>query len=92
MSPGPSGQRRLRLSLGLFLFSFITCGSRTSFCPVSATGVYAERLDHFCAHDGTIVLTVRALGVLEIEGGKIVRWRDYFDTAGFAAAVGKRAT
>ncbi|MGO6966943.1 limonene-1,2-epoxide hydrolase family protein [Rhizobium leguminosarum] len=54
--------------------------------------VYAERLDHFCAHDGTIVLTVRALGVLEIEGGKIVRWRDYFDTAGFAAAVGKRAT
>ena len=26
--------------------------------------VYAERLDHFCNEDGTIVLTVRALGVL----------------------------
>jgi limonene-1,2-epoxide hydrolase len=54
--------------------------------------VYAERLDHFCAHDGTIILTVRVLGVLEIEGGKIVRWRDYFDTAGFAAAVGNQTT
>jgi limonene-1,2-epoxide hydrolase len=54
--------------------------------------VYAERRDHFCAHDGTIILTVRALGVLEIGGGKIVRRRDYFDTAGFAAAVGKQGT
>ena len=53
--------------------------------------VYAERLDHFCASDGTVILTVRALGVLEIEGRKITRWRDYFDTAGFAAAVGKQA-
>ncbi|KAB1110704.1 limonene-1,2-epoxide hydrolase [Neorhizobium galegae] len=54
--------------------------------------VYAERLDHFCASDGTIILTVRVLGVLEIKGGKIVRWRDYFDTAGFAAAVGNQTT
>ncbi|MGO6985257.1 limonene-1,2-epoxide hydrolase family protein [Rhizobium leguminosarum] len=50
--------------------------------------VYAERLDHFCRPDGSIILTVRALGVLEIEGKKIARWRDYFDTAGFAAALG----
>src|SRR5687768_6503912 len=33
--------------------------------------VYAERLDHFCTRDGTIVLTVRALGVFEIKGRKI---------------------
>lgn len=50
--------------------------------------VYAERLDHFCDGDGAIVLTVRALGVLEIEGRTIKQWRDYFDTAGFAAAIG----
>lgn len=53
--------------------------------------VYAERLDHFCASDGTVILTVRALGVLEIKGRKIVNWRDYFDTAGFVAAIGKQA-
>ena len=54
--------------------------------------VYAERLDHFCTSEGTIILTVRVLGVPEIKGGKIVRWRDYFDTAGFAAAVGHQTT
>jgi limonene-1,2-epoxide hydrolase len=53
--------------------------------------VYAERLDHFCTHDGSVVLTVRALGVLEIKDRKIAQWRDYFDTAGFIAAVGKQA-
>lgn len=50
--------------------------------------VYAERLDHFCENDGSVIVTVRALAVLEIEDGKIARWRDYFDTAGFIAAVG----
>ncbi|MNJ00780.1 Limonene-1,2-epoxide hydrolase catalytic domain [compost metagenome] len=49
--------------------------------------VYAERLDHFCSHDGTVLLTIRALGVLEIKDRKIVYWRDYFDTAGFIAAI-----
>lgn len=57
----------------------------------SGNRVYAERLDHFCKHDGTIILTVRALGVFETKGGKIVNYRDYFDTAGFMAAVGKLA-
>lgn len=55
----------------------------------SGNRVYAERLDHFCTGEGAIVLTVRALGVFEIKGRKIAFWRDYFDTAGFAAAVGK---
>ena len=50
--------------------------------------VYAERIDHFCASDGTIIATVRVLGVLEVKGRKIAKWRDYFDTAGFIAAVG----
>jgi len=56
---------------------------------LSGTGnrVHAERLDHFCTRDGTIVLTVRALGVLEIKGRKIAHWRDFFDTAGLLAAV-----
>ncbi|MBB2971570.1 limonene-1,2-epoxide hydrolase family protein [Mesorhizobium sp. RMAD-H1] len=53
--------------------------------------IHAERVDHFCRQDGTIILTVRALGVIEIEGGKIARWRDYFDTAGFLAAIGQQA-
>jgi limonene-1,2-epoxide hydrolase len=58
----------------------------------SGNRIYAERLDHFCMRDGAIVLTVRALGVFEIKGRKIAHWRDFFDTAGFAAAVGKLQT
>lgn len=57
----------------------------------AGTRVYAERFDHFCRSDGTIIATIRALGVLEIEGGKIVRWRDYFDTAGFMTVVGEQS-
>ena len=53
--------------------------------------VCAERVDHFCRRDGSIVLTVRAVGVFQIRGRKIAHWRDYFDTAGFAAAVGRQA-
>ncbi|ARM88137.1 limonene-1,2-epoxide hydrolase protein [Rhizobium sp. CIAT894] len=53
--------------------------------------VHAERLDHFCAADGTIVLTVRASGVFEIEGTTIAKYRDYFDTAGANAAIQKLA-
>ncbi|MGK9055384.1 limonene-1,2-epoxide hydrolase family protein [Neorhizobium petrolearium] len=52
--------------------------------------VYAERTDYFCKKDGTVVLTVRALGVLEVKEGKIAHWRDYFDTAGFASAAAKQ--
>jgi limonene-1,2-epoxide hydrolase len=54
--------------------------------------VHAERFDHFCTRDGRVVLTVRALGVFEIKGRKIMHWRDYFDTAGFAAAIAGKST
>jgi limonene-1,2-epoxide hydrolase len=61
---------------------------------LSAQGnrVYAERIDHFCTHEGAIVLSVRALGVFEIRGQKIAHWRDYFDTAGFVASIGGQVT
>ena len=61
----------------------VLCGRGNRVC--------AERVDHFCRRDGTIVLTVRAVGVFHIRGRKIAHWRDYFDTAGFAAAVGGQA-
>ena len=45
--------------------------------------VFTERVDHFEMPDGkTIDLPV--CGILEIEGGKITAWRDYFDAAPFA--------
>lgn len=54
---------------------------------LSAIGsrVFAERLDHFCTSDGSIVLTVPVLGVFEIKGTKIAQWRDYFNNPATAA-------
>lgn len=57
----------------------------------SGNRVHPEKLDHFCASDGTIVLTVSAIGVFEIEGETIKNYRDYFDTAGANAAIAKLA-
>lgn len=53
--------------------------------------VFAERVDHF--HDDTdeVFLSVRLNGVFVIKDDKIAQWRDYFDTAGFGAAVQKLA-
>lgn len=39
--------------------------------------VYTERVDHFYSASGQIDLPV--MGIFEIEGDKIAKWRDYFD-------------
>lgn len=49
----------------------------------SGDAVLTERIDHFHAADGTILSSLRMMGVFELRGGKIAAWRDYYDTAGF---------
>jgi len=46
--------------------------------------VLTERVDHVLGPDGQPAMSIRVMGTFEVEGGKIVAWRDYFDTAGFA--------
>ncbi|MGE7472038.1 limonene-1,2-epoxide hydrolase family protein [Bosea sp. NPDC003192] len=41
--------------------------------------VLTERLDRFERADGTEIGRARVMGIIEIEGDKIVAWRDYFD-------------
>lgn len=53
--------------------------------------VFAERVDHFHDDTGDVFLSVRLNGVFVIKNGKIAQWRDYFDTAGFAAEIQKAA-
>lgn len=51
---------------------------------VAETGnkVLTERIDTMLDRDGKAVLAANVMGIFEIEDGKIVAWRDYFDTAG----------
>jgi limonene-1,2-epoxide hydrolase len=48
---------------------------------IAATGnfVFNERIDNFYRADGSRINSVRAVGLLEMDGPKILRFSDYFD-------------
>lgn len=43
--------------------------------------VLTERTDNFFDAVGRQIVSIRLMGVFEMDGPKIVAWRDYFDTA-----------
>ena len=45
--------------------------------------VAVERLEHFSQRDGKRSFDLPVLGVFELENGKIIAWRDYFDLKTF---------
>ena len=49
---------------------------------IAATGnfVFNERIDNFYRADGSTINSVKAVGLLEMDGPKILRFSDYFDT------------
>lgn len=47
----------------------------------SGNKVLTERIDRFIDKAGKELTAVRIMGIFELEGDKVVRWRDYFDTA-----------
>jgi len=48
---------------------------------VAATGnfVFNERIDNFYRADGSMINSVIAVGLLEMDGPRILRFSDYFD-------------
>ena len=40
-----------------------------------------ERIDYLKNAQGALIATIPCVGFMEIEQGKIVTWRDYFDSA-----------
>jgi limonene-1,2-epoxide hydrolase len=43
--------------------------------------VLTERTDNFYDKDGALIVSIVLMGRFEMDGPKIVTWRDYFDTA-----------
>jgi limonene-1,2-epoxide hydrolase len=41
--------------------------------------VLTERLDRFECADGSEIGAAKVMGILELDGDRIVAWRDYFD-------------
>lgn len=42
--------------------------------------VLTERTDNFFDKDGKQIVSIKLMGVFEMNGPKIIAWRDYFDT------------
>ena len=59
---------------------------RIETLSIAAAGntVLTERIDHLIRDDGTTAMSIRLMGVFDVDGDKITAWRDYFDTAGMA--------
>lgn len=49
--------------------------------------VLTERVDILRRADGSDAMTLHVMGIFEVEGDKIIAWRDNFDTAGVAKGV-----
>ncbi|WP_263408336.1 limonene-1,2-epoxide hydrolase family protein [Terriglobus tenax] len=54
---------------------------RIDILAIAADGsrVLTERLDRFERADGSEIGRAMVMGIFEIEGDKIIEWRDYFD-------------
>lgn len=54
--------------------------------------VLTERIDHMFDASGNLLASLPLMGIFELDvDGKIRRWSDYFDTAGFQAGWGGTA-
>ena len=47
----------------------------------SGNVVLTERTDNFYDKDGKQIVSIKLMGVFEMDGPKIMAWRDYFDAA-----------
>jgi limonene-1,2-epoxide hydrolase len=50
--------------------------------------VHTERIDYLRRADGTLIAAAPVAGVLEFDGDRVVRWREYFDAVGFVRQAG----
>ena len=55
--------------------------AKTLTTAVSGNMVLNERIDDMVSGDGSISITTPVMGSFEVEDGKILVWRDYFDTS-----------
>lgn len=62
---------------------------KVDMLAIAADGnrVLTERVDHLLRGDGSAIMSARCMGVFEVEQGKIVAWRDFFEPVADAVAA-----
>jgi len=85
-STGPEEAVKLLAGFGM---DAATCVLRVDMLAVAADAdkVLTERIDYVLDGQGQTTMTVQVMGIFGVKDGKITAWRDYFDTAGLAAAA-----
>ncbi len=86
MAKAVSGHEALRQFIGGFLRGWTATDWEIVNIVAQGDLVIAERIDHTKLGEKRIDLP--CCGVFELSGGKIKRWRDYFDLATYTRAVG----
>jgi limonene-1,2-epoxide hydrolase len=64
-------------------FNYVRAAVEVHHIAAHGNVVLTERNDRFYDAASSCVLDIRLMGVFEMEGGKIRKWRDYFDTVPF---------
>ncbi len=86
MAKPVSGHEALRRFISGFLRGWTATDWEIVNIVAQGDLVIAERIDHTKLGEKRIDLP--CCGVFELSGGKIKRWRDYFDLATYTRAVG----
>ena len=81
------GAEAIRQTLGMFQQMLKTIRFEVHHQTSSGNIVQNERVDWFETHDGKRY-GLPVAGVFEVRDGKIVAWRDYFDTRQFEKGTG----
>ena len=81
ITTGPDEAKALNAGL---VAQFGIVAIRFEQLAVAATGntVMTERIDHMLDAEGKTLGGFPLMGIFEVEGDKILVWRDYFDSAG----------
>lgn len=56
---------------------------RVEICKIIANEscVASERIDYLLRADGGVIARIPVAGIMDIDNGKIISWREYFDSA-----------
>ena len=76
---GPEEAAGMVMAMANFGFTAM----KVDYRSVTSAGdvVCTERVDHPLRADGTVAISIPVVGITEFRDGKIVAWREYFDSA-----------
>jgi limonene-1,2-epoxide hydrolase len=79
---GPGAAVRF-LRLAHATLGLATCDVEILHVASAGELVHVERVDRLRRRDGSLIAAAPVAGVLTFRGNQVVRWREYFDSAGF---------